>query len=221
MFSKNVGKASHWIAVRLIVLLFGIVLVSGHSVGQDVQFYPLLSVGAFQDYGHQQGLAGGARFSGTTFSINALTGEAPIGVSTDDGREAFAVRPNGDVVVDNNLIVYGEKRFANPDPKDPNKVISYISLEGGEAGVYTRGTAQLINGEAVVNLPEHFTHIASEEGITVGLTPLGKWLQLYVSEKSSNRITVREANNVNGRFDYIVQGIRKGHENYQPVSYKQ
>ena len=49
------------------------------------------------------------------------------------------------------------------------------------------------------------------------LTPIGEWLQLYVVEKSTSRIVVREATGKSGKFDYFVQGIRKGYADFQVI----
>lgn len=117
----------------------------------------------------------------------------------------------------NDLYARGTKQFIQPYPTDPSKFIAYTSLEGPEAGTYIRGTTELVNGEAVIELPKHFSLVTSEEGLTVQLTPLGEWLQLYVVERSTTKIVVREANGKDGRFDYLVQGVRKGYEGYQVV----
>ena len=189
-----------------------------HQQWGDVQYHKLLSVGAFGERGRRQGSAGGARFSATTLSVQALTGEAPLVVRSADGRVGLAVRSNGDVHIDRNLVVYGQKRFAHPHPTDPNKLISYVAVEGPEAGTYIRGTGQIVNGEALIQLPEHFSLTTSAEGLTVTLSPLGEWLQLYVLEKSTTRIVVKEAEGKTGRFDYLVHGVRKGHEDFQVIS---
>lgn len=118
------------------------------------------------------------------------------------------------------LRVGGLKKFIQAHPTDPTKEIAYVSLEGPEAGTYTRGTVQLVNGEAVIMLPDHFAIVTSEEGLTVQLTPVGEWLQLYVVEKSTTKLVIKEAQGKNGKFDYLVQGVRKGYENYQPVEGK-
>jgi hypothetical protein len=121
----------------------------------------------------------------------------------------------------NGTIRATRKEFVADHPTDPTKSIVYVSLEGPEDGIYIRGTAQLQDGGAVIELPEHFRLIASEERLTVQLTPLGEWLQLYVVEKSPKRIIVHEANGKSGQFDYLVMGIRKGYENHQVIQLKQ
>jgi hypothetical protein len=120
-----------------------------------------------------------------------------------------------------NLRALGTKSFVMQHPRDPQKEIVYSSLEGPEAGTYLRGTASLHNGEAVIEPPEHFSMVTSEEGLmTVQLTPIGQWLQLYIVEKSPHRIVVREAQGRDGQFDYLIQGVRRGYEGYQVIRQK-
>ncbi len=139
--------------------------------------------------------------------------EGKVGIGTNNPTVAL------DVVGD--IKKTGTNGFVQDLPNDPSKEIVYVSLEGPEAGTYIRGTAELVDGEAVVNLPEHFSLVTSDEGLTVQLTPVGEWLQLYVVEKGTQRIVVREANSKNGQFDYLVQGVRKGYENYQVIRDKE
>ena len=47
--------------------------------------------------------------------------------------------------------------------------------------------------------------------------PSGQWLQLYVVDATTRQVTVREAQGKSGQFDYLVQGVRSGYENYQPI----
>jgi len=115
------------------------------------------------------------------------------------------------------LVAEGVKRFVQAHPTDPTKEINYAALEGGEADTYFRGTARLVNGEAVIALPEHFGLVTNDQGLTFQLTPLGEWLQLYVMQKSTKQIIIRESSGKSGQFDYWVQGVRKGYENYQVI----
>jgi hypothetical protein len=78
----------------------------------------------------------------------------------------------------------------------------------------------LINGRAVITLPEHFTAVAVEATMTVQLTPRSAdSLGLASVEKSLTGIVVRELFNGTGtyEFDYIVMAVRRGHENYEPI----
>jgi hypothetical protein len=135
----------------------------------------------------------------------------------DPIKVGINTRPTEHLHVDGNIKKTGTVMFVEDHPQDPTTEIVYVCLEGPEAGTYIRGTAQLINGEAVINLPEHFSFVTNDEGLTVQLTPVGEWLQLYVVEKGAQQFIVREANGKSGRFDYLVQGVRKGYENHQVI----
>lgn len=105
-------------------------------------------------------------------------------------------------------------------PTQPDKEIWYASLEGPEAGAYVRGTASLINGEAFVPFPDHFTEVCGQEKITIQLTPR-HWdtYGLAVVEIKSNGFVVKELKGETGsfEFDWEAKGIRKGFENYKAV----
>src|SRR5262249_32800831 len=60
----------------------------------------------------------------------------------------------------------GKKNFVADHPTQPELVIVYATLEGPEAGMYVRGTAQLDHGMAEIELPDHFAMLASERGMT-------------------------------------------------------
>jgi hypothetical protein len=156
--------------------------------------------------------------SGSPSSIAVLAQTSACGKlfvgESPPGTAKFAVDCSG------NLTASGTKSFVQAHPTDSTKQIVYVSLEGPEAGTYSRGTAKLGNGEAVVNLPEHFSLVTNEAGLTIQLTPRGEWLQLYVVKASAKQIIVREASGKSGQFDYFVQGVRKGYENHQVIQYK-
>jgi hypothetical protein len=95
-----------------------------------------------------------------------------------------------------------------------------VALEGSEAGTYIRGTGKLVNGKAMIKLPEHFSLVTNDVGLTIHLTPRGDWLQLYVVELDSRQSIVREAQGKSGEFDYLIQGIRKGYEQHEVIRTK-
>ncbi len=65
--------------------------------------------------------------------------------------------------------------------------------------------------------------MTAEEGLTVQVTPWEDCNNLYVAERSTSRIMVRElqGGKSNIKFDYLVQGIRKGYEGHEVVREKQ
>ena len=110
--------------------------------------------------------------------------------------------------------------FRTSHPLYANKDITYCALEGPEAAAYTRGTADLTNGKAYVKFPDHFSLIINRTTMTVQLTPLSSVSHgLAVTHKDSTGFTVEELNNGTGNyaFDYLVQAVRKGYEDYKVI----
>lgn len=118
-------------------------------------------------------------------------------------------------------VIFGDvKNFAIENPNDPETDIWYASLEGPEAAAYIRGTAELVNGQAVITFPDHFLAVASEQEMTVQVTPLSAdSLGLAVVEKSLEGVVVRELHNGSGNyeFDFYVTAVRQGYENFEVI----
>ena len=174
-----------------------------HSPG-SITFYP---PDGFAWFHIDNGPAGGRPIGTLRFSSGGNPGDAVI----------MSMDQRGSVNIPGSLWVTGPKHFVEEHPTDPTKQIVYASLEGGEAGTYTRGTWKLENGKAVIELSEHFGMVTSEDGLTVQLTPHGEWLQLYVMQLTTRQLLVREAQGRSGQFDYLVQGMRKGYEHYEVI----
>jgi hypothetical protein len=109
----------------------------------------------------------------------------------------------------------GTKHFLDPHPTDPSKMISYISLEGPEAGTYFRGRGRFRNGLAVITVPEDFRLVTDPEGLTVQITPIGRMATVGVAKIDLNAIVVEASRNV--EFSYLVQGVRANFRNTQPI----
>jgi hypothetical protein len=114
----------------------------------------------------------------------------------------------------------GQKSWVNPDPEDPTQQVVYVTLEGGFAGTYFAGRAELINGKATVILPDHFRKVTNgEENVMVTVTPRGRCNGLMVPESSNDQFVVEEL--LDGKsdveFDFIVMGTRLGYEEYEPI----
>jgi hypothetical protein len=170
------------------------------------------------------GLSGGV----ATFGPNGIPNAAMVCNNQNADHGAVVVYDAAGIakaymVVDSGgtgWVVADIKSFRVAHPDKPDTDIVYAAIEGPEAAAYVRGTAHLSNGEAVIDLPEHFTSIASREGLTVQLTPNSATsLGLAVEEKSTERIIVRELSNGKGDydFDWEAKCIRKGYEDYQPI----
>ena len=144
------------------------------------------------------------------------TGTTPLILGTNSTNRV-EIGGNGGVTVTGAFTVTGgTKNFAMADPTDPKKAIYYAALEGPEAGTYYRGTAKTVDGRVVIDLPSYFSKVTEAKGITVQLTPSGGWSQLYVEEKTTERLVVRVApGNPDAEFDFFVQGIRAGYSDFQ------
>ncbi len=115
----------------------------------------------------------------------------------------------------------GSVNFVQNHPTDPGSVIVYTAPEGDEVATYTRGTARLSGGEAVVPLGETFAWVTNPDlGLTAYVTSVGSWCDLYVAEKGTDTLTVRSRDGADCTFDYIVYGLRIGFEELTIVQEK-
>jgi len=119
---------------------------------------------------------------------------------------------------DSGLVFGNVKSFIVADPSDSNRMIKYTSLEGPEAAIYVRGTANLVSGRAYIDFPDHFSAMAVPSSITVTLTPRSaRSMGLASVNVSSQGIEVAELGG--GRnsyaFDYVAHAVRKGYEDYE------
>ncbi|MEQ9437493.1 MAG: hypothetical protein RIG62_00550 [Cyclobacteriaceae bacterium] len=126
-----------------------------------------------------------------------------------------------DIVTANQVVTYnGTKHFVIDHPNQPGKQIVYACVEGPEAAMYMRGTAKLVNGKAIINLPEHYRVLAVESSMTVHVTPLSKSSTgLAVTAKNLDGIVVEELMNGSGSYelDWEVKCVRRGFEDYRVV----
>lgn len=123
----------------------------------------------------------------------------------------------------NGLQCYGSKNFIQAHPEDSTKEIKYTSMESGEVLTVVRGFMRTSNGNAIINLPEHFTLVTSKKGlITVQLTPEGSPVLLYVVKKSTSRVSISMKsddyfNQGDVGFSYTITGVRDGYENEEII----
>jgi hypothetical protein len=140
---------------------------------------------------------------------------APLILGTNSVAR-MTIAAGGAITVPGDFTVTGTKNFAVVDPTDSKKALYYTALEGPEAGTYFRGSAKTVNGEVVITLPDYFANLTETERMTVQLTPVGGWGQLYVASKSPDKIVIKSAKDTGDlEFDYLVQGVRKGYLNYE------
>lgn len=89
--------------------------------------------------------------------------------------------------------------------------LRYVSLEGPEFGVYLRGK---LEGNNKISLPDYWNGLVHENSITVNLTSIGKYQELYVKEIINGKeITIGSNNEEDINCHYTVYGERKDMEN--------
>ena len=132
--------------------------------------------------------------------VSGTNNQTVLGFSTASS-DLFYIKGNGNVGVGTssptyNLQVNGSfaattKSFVIDHPTKPDMKLRYGSLEGPENGVYVRGR---LLGNNVIDLPDYWTGLVDENSITVNLTPISKFQELYVAEISNNRVIVGGVN---------------------------
>ena len=95
------------------------------------------------------------------------------------------------------------KTFIIDHPTKPGCYLVHTCLEGPEAGVYYRGQETVVS-EKVIELPEYVSKFAKD--LTVHLTPVGCFAELFCSEVLDSKFTVYS--NKKCKFNWIVHGSR-------------
>jgi hypothetical protein len=79
------------------------------------------------------------------------------------------------------------KSFLIPHPTRPGLQLQHGSLEGPENGVYVRGR---LTNSLVIDLPDYWMGLIDAASITVNLTAVGKYQQLYVDRIENNSVYI-------------------------------
>lgn len=108
---------------------------------------------------------------------------------------------SGNVYINDHMFAVA-KSFLIDHPSKPDYKLQYTCLEGPENGVYVRGKVQNNNK---IELPAYWTELVDESTITVDLTPIGKYQELYVEKIANNTVYLGN----NGNFFYTVWAERK------------
>lgn len=95
------------------------------------------------------------------------------------------------------------------DIKHPNKKghrLRHISLEGPEIAIYYRGK---LKDDTVINLPDYWDGFVDKDSITVNLTPVGSYQELFVEKIDwGKKIIVKNASGGPINCHYTVYGER-------------
>ena len=99
-----------------------------------------------------------------------------------------------------------KKSFDIPHPSKENHRLRYICAEGPSADVFVRGRLKKSN---VIELPEYWKDLVDEESISVNLTPIGQYQELFITKIEGSKVYIQ--NNSAGAIDcfYVAYGERK------------
>ena len=111
-------------------------------------------------------------------------------------------------------IASSKKSFDISHPSKEGHRLRYICLEGPEAEVYLRGR---LKDKNVIELPEVWKDLVDPESISVSLTPIGVYQELFMEKLQwGTKIIIK--NNLSGPINcsYVVYGTRKDTERNIP-----
>ena len=115
----------------------------------------------------------------------------------------------GEVTSNGGSHVLSNKKNIPFDMPHPNKKgwrLRHVCIEGPEIAVYCRGK---VPENGVIELPSFWNGLVNPEDMTISLTPIGSWQELFVKEiKWGKQVIVR--NNAGGPInaDYYIVGRR-------------
>ena len=159
---------------------------------------------AVEVYQYGTGDCGNFKISNSSNSDDAL-------YASTNGT-GYAARFSGDVYVNGYMTFSGAKPFTIDHPLDPeNKILRHFSIESPEIINMYKGRAKLVNGIAIIYLPDYFESLNHQEGREINLTPINGWSPLYLEGNIENNqfiIKTTEQGNPNQEFSWIIYAIR-------------
>jgi len=98
-----------------------------------------------------------------------------------------------------------KKNFDIPHPTKEGWRLTHSCLEGPEAAVYFRG--KLINTN-IIKLPEYWENLVDPETITISVTPIGSYQNIFVKYFDSKKIVLESTENISLCCFYHIFGER-------------
>jgi hypothetical protein len=120
----------------------------------------------------------------------------------------------GDVKVDGALQAETKNFVHSVDTPEGEREVTYTSVESDTPHTETTGVAELEDGRAEVELPDHFAWVTdAEEPLVVQVTPHARErVHPQVTERSTHRIVVEDFSDADEyEVSYTVTGTREGH----------
>jgi hypothetical protein len=116
----------------------------------------------------------------------------------------------------------GSKDFVETvDTDDGEKEVHYTAMESGTPHTETAGVAELEDGRAEIELPDHFDMVTSDdEPLVVQTTPYASEpVQPQVTKRSTERVVIEDFSEGADDYEvaYTVKGTRDGYEDKEVV----
>ena len=156
------------------------------KTGVEAQTGAKSEVGAQSQVGAESRVGAKADI-GARFTAGAFTGPTQIRLDVTD-----------------KILFKTKKSFDLPHPTKEGWRLRHVCLEGPSADVYIRGKTDKLT----IDLPEYWTTFVDYDSITVTLTPLNGWQELYVKGIEGNKIHVRNNTVGSTYYSYTVYAER-------------
>lgn len=98
-----------------------------------------------------------------------------------------------------------KKNFDIPHPMKEGWRLTHSCVEGPEAAVYVRG--KLINTN-IINLPEYWKKLVDPDTITVSVTPIGSYQNIFAKYSDNMKIILESTENIPIHCFYHIFGER-------------
>jgi len=141
-----------------------------------------------------------------TLQVNtAITTVPACGAAGVTAYTGASITLSGTVTA--NTGAFTVKPFNIPHPTKEGKRLVHACLEGPENGVYFRGTIKDCN---IINLPDYWDGLVDVDSITVHLTPMGCWQDLFVEKINwGKQVIVKSASGGPVNAYYTINATRK------------
>jgi len=121
------------------------------------------------------------------------------------------VRANGEVISNGGAHILSSKKNLPFDIPHPNKEgwrLRHVCIEGPEIAVYCRGT---IKDDGIIELPSFWINFVDMNDMTINLTPIGSWQELYIkkidSENGKVIIKNNNSNSINATYHIVARRL--------------